>query len=80
MVEKITKSLNLNVPAHIMRSRDPRALLMALFAAWLPLSTALLVSVTEYLPAPSKAQAERMPEIIDSSPGAITLHQKCATP
>jgi ribosome assembly protein 1 len=43
---------------------------MALFAAWLPLSTALLVSVTEYLPSPSKAQAERMPDIVDSSPGA----------
>lgn len=70
MVEKITKSLNLNLPAHVLRSRDPRALLMALFAAWLPLSTALLVSVTEYLPPPAKAQAERMPEIIDSSPGA----------
>ncbi|QRD03184.1 hypothetical protein JI435_099580 [Parastagonospora nodorum SN15] len=70
MVEKITKSLNLNLPAHVLRSRDPRAVLTALFAAWLPLSTALLVSVTEYLPPPSKAQAERMPEIIDSSPGA----------
>jgi ribosome assembly protein 1 len=44
--------------------------LTALFAAWLPLSTALLVSVTEYLPPPPKAQAERMSEIIDSSPGA----------
>jgi ribosome assembly protein 1 len=70
MVEKITKSLNLNLPAHVMRSRDPRALLTALFAAWLPLSTALLVSVTEYLPPPSKAQAERMPELIENSPGA----------
>jgi ribosome assembly protein 1 len=44
--------------------------LTALFAAWLPLSTALLVSVTEYLPSPTKAQAERMPEIIDTSVGA----------
>lgn len=70
MVEKITKSLSLNLPAHVLRSRDPRALLMALFAAWLPLSTALLVSVTEYLPPPSKAQSERMPDIIDTSPGA----------
>jgi ribosome assembly protein 1 len=70
MVEKITKSLNLNLPAHVLRSRDPRALLTALFAAWLPLSTALLVSVTEYLPPPSQAQTERMPEIIDTSPGA----------
>lgn len=70
MVEKIAKSLNLAVPAHILRSRDPRALLTTLFAAWLPLSTALLVSVIEYLPSPPKAQAERMPEILDSSPGA----------
>lgn len=70
MVEKITKSLNLNLPPHVLRSRDPRAVLTALFAAWLPLSTALLVSVTEYLPSPTKAQAERMPDIIDSSVGA----------
>lgn len=70
MVEKITKSLNITLPAHILRSRDPRALLMALFASWLPLSTALLVSVTEYLPAPTMAQADRIPEILDSSPGA----------
>ncbi|KAJ4372553.1 Cytoplasmic GTPase/eEF2-like protein (ribosomal biogenesis) [Didymella sp. IMI 355093] len=70
MVEKITKSLNLNLPPHVLRSRDPRAVLTALFAAWLPLSTALLVSVTEYLPSPTKAQAERMPDIIDTSVGA----------
>jgi ribosome assembly protein 1 len=70
MVEKITKSLNLNLPPHVLRSRDPRAVLTALFAAWLPLSTALLVSVTEYLPSPTKAQAERMPELIDTSVGA----------
>ncbi|CAI6340896.1 unnamed protein product [Periconia digitata] len=70
MVEKITKSLNLTIPAHILRSRDPRALLTTLFASWLPLSTALLVSVIEYLPSPPKAQAERLPEILDNSPGA----------
>jgi ribosome assembly protein 1 len=70
MVEKITKSLGLTIPAHILRSRDPRALLTTLFASWLPLSTALLVSVIEYLPSPRKAQAERMPEIVDNSPGA----------
>lgn len=70
MVEKITKSLNLKVPPHILRSRDPRALLTTLFASWLPLSTALLVSVIEYLPSPPKAQAERLPEIVNNSPGA----------
>ncbi|MCJ1394837.1 Cytoplasmic GTPase/eEF2-like protein (ribosomal biogenesis) [Xylographa bjoerkii] len=70
MVEKITKSLSLAVPPHILRSRDPRALLTTLFAAWLPLSTALLVSVIEQLPAPPDAQSSRLPALIDASPGA----------
>ena len=70
MVEKITKSLSLTIPQHILRSRDPRALLATLFAAWLPLSTALLVSVIEQLPAPPGAQSSRLPALIDASPGA----------
>ncbi|KAF2489851.1 putative ribosome biogenesis protein Ria1 [Lophium mytilinum] len=69
-VEKITKSLSIKLPPHVLRSRDPRALLTTLFAAWLPLSTALLVSVIEYLPSPPKAQAARMTELIDNSPGS----------
>ena len=70
MVEKITQSLSLKLPSHLVRSRDPRAILISLFSAWLPLSTAVLVSVVEHLPAPTAAQAERLPELIDASPGA----------
>ena len=70
MVEKITQSLSLKLPLHVMRSRDPRAICLALFSAWLPLSTAVLVSVVEHLPAPPEAQAERLPDLIDASPGA----------
>lgn len=70
MTEKITKSLNITLPLYIARSRDPRAILTTLFAAWLPLSTALLVSVVESLPSPSVAQAGRLPALIDASPGA----------
>lgn len=69
MVEKITKSLSITLPTHILRSRDPRALLIALFAAWLPLPTAILVSVIEHLPSPPKAQAARMAGLIEASPG-----------
>lgn len=68
MVEKITKSLSLTIPSHVLRSKDPRALLTALFSAWLPLSTAVLVSVIEYLPSPPVAQANRLPALIDASP------------
>ncbi|KAF7187185.1 Ribosome assembly protein 1 [Pseudocercospora fuligena] len=76
LLEKITKGLNINIPAHIMRSRDPKALLAAVFAAWLPLSTALLVSVTEQLPSPKTAQENRMPDLIKSSPGAEHVDAK----
>lgn len=70
MIEKITKSLSLTVPPHILRSRDPRAIMTTVFAAWLPLSTAVLVSTIEHLPAPPAAQASRLPALIDASPGS----------
>lgn len=45
-------------------------LLTTIFLDWLPLSTALLVSVIESLPSPPIAQAERLPALIDASPGS----------
>ena len=71
MVEKITQSLSLKLPLHVTRSRDSHAILLALFSAWLPLSTAILVSVIEHLPAPPEAQAKRLPDLIEASPGAV---------
>ncbi len=76
LLEKITKSLNINIPAHIMRSRDPKALLSAVFGAWLPLSTALLVSVVEHLPSPTTAQESRMPALLEQSPGSSHIDKK----
>ncbi|KAI0971857.1 P-loop containing nucleoside triphosphate hydrolase protein [Xylaria arbuscula] len=70
MLEKITKSLNIKIPPQIARSRDPRLLMTTVFSSWLPLSTALLVSVIESLPSPKTAQAERLPELLASSPGS----------
>ena len=75
MVEKITKSLNLTVPPHVLRSRDPRAIMTTVFSAWLPLSTAILVSTIEHLPAPPAAQASRLPTLIDTSPGEKYVDQ-----
>ena len=74
MVEKITKSLSLTVPPHILRSKDPRAIMTTIFAAWLPLSTAILVSTIEHLPAPPTAQASRLPALIDASPGSTHVN------
>lgn len=70
LLEKVTKSLAVTLPPHIARSREPKAILQTVFAAWLPLSTAVLVSVIEYLPSPLDAQAARLPEMLDESLGA----------
>ncbi|KAI0199559.1 P-loop containing nucleoside triphosphate hydrolase protein [Astrocystis sublimbata] len=70
LLEKITKSLNITVSPHIARARDPRLLMTTVFSSWLPLSTALLVSVIESLPSPKAAQAERLPDLLADSPGS----------
>jgi ribosome assembly protein 1 len=59
-----------------MRSKDPRAVLTTVFANWLPLSTALLVSVTEHLPSPLTAQKERLLGLIEASPGATHIDKR----
>lgn len=47
-----------------------------LFSSWLPLSTAVLVSVIEYLPSPPTAQAARLPAMVEESPGAASVDNK----
>ena len=76
MLDRIIKSLSITIPSHILRSKDPRAILTALFAAWLPLSTAVLVSVIEHLPSPPVAQADRLPAMLEASPGADHVDSK----
>ncbi|KAI1505420.1 P-loop containing nucleoside triphosphate hydrolase protein [Biscogniauxia marginata] len=73
LLEKITKSLNITIPPHIARSRDTRLLLTTVFSSWIPLSTALLVSVIESLPSPRVAQGERLPELLEDSPGSTHI-------
>ncbi|KAJ5946278.1 hypothetical protein N7454_003117 [Penicillium verhagenii] len=76
LLEKITKSLNINIPPYILRGRDPRNIMTTLFSSWLPLSTAVLVSVIEYLPSPQAAQSARLPDMIKSSPGSDCISEK----
>ncbi|KAL5343215.1 P-loop containing nucleoside triphosphate hydrolase protein [Aspergillus crustosus] len=76
LLEKITKSLSINIPPYVLRSRDPKNIMTTLFSQWLPLSTALLVSVIEYLPSPKAAQASRLPPLIEESPGSKFVDTK----
>ena len=70
MTQKILSSLSITLPPYAHRSKDPRTVMAGIFAAWIPLSTALLVSVVEHLPSPPVAQAARFPLIVETSPGA----------
>ncbi|USW49398.1 Putative small GTP-binding protein [Septoria linicola] len=76
LLEKVTKSLGIKIPAHILRSKDPKALLSAVFSAWLPLSTAVLVSVIMSLPSPKTAQENRIPALLENSPGSEHIDDK----
>ncbi|CUS09012.1 unnamed protein product [Tuber aestivum] len=69
-IEKIVKSLGLKILPREMRSKDTRSLLSTIFSQWLPLSSAVLVSVIETLPSPPAAQKQRIPAIISSAPGS----------
>ena len=76
MVEKICKSLSIHLPGHVLRSRDPRAILTSLFSAWIPLSTAVLVSIIEHLPSPIAAQKARTAQLVAESPGASAVDRR----
>ncbi|TGZ83212.1 ribosome biogenesis protein [Ascodesmis nigricans] len=75
-IEKIAKVLNVKVLPRDLKSKDPhsaRSLMSSIFMQWIPLSTAVLVSVIEQLPPPPAAQAQRMPFIIETAPGANAI-------
>lgn len=47
-----------------MRSKDTRTLLTAIMTQWLPMSTAILLTIIEQLPSPDAAQKIRLPKIL----------------
>lgn len=69
VIEKITKTLNINVLARDLRSKDEKQLLRKILGQWLPVSTAVLLTVIEKLPSPLRAQRERLDTIISGAPG-----------
>lgn len=69
-VEKIVKALSLKVLPRDIKSKDYQNLLRTIMYQWLPLSSAILISVVEYLPSPVSAQQARLPAILDKTPSA----------
>jgi ribosome assembly protein 1 len=68
VLEKIVKALNIKVLPRDLRSKDTKALLSLVMGQWLPVSSAVLLTVTEKLPSPLASQSERIPAILESVP------------
>lgn len=69
VIEKITKTLDINVLPRDLRSKDDKQLLRKIMGQWLPVSTAVLLTVIEKLPSPLDSQGERLDTIISGAPG-----------
>ncbi|KAG7442999.1 P-loop containing nucleoside triphosphate hydrolase protein [Guyanagaster necrorhizus] len=63
-VAKITSTLNLKIPLRDLKSKDTRQLLSLIFSQWLSLSTCIIQSVIDVVPAPPVAQATRIPKML----------------
>lgn len=68
VLEKIVKALNIKVLPRDLRSKDNKALLSQVMGQWLPVSSAVLLTVTEKLPSPLESQRERIPTVLESAP------------
>ncbi|RDB18085.1 Ribosome assembly protein 1 [Hypsizygus marmoreus] len=63
-VTKIVSTLNLKIPPRDLKSKDTRHLLSLVFSQWLSLSTCVTQAVIDIVPAPSVAQATRIPKML----------------
>ncbi|KAH3685679.1 hypothetical protein WICPIJ_003363 [Wickerhamomyces pijperi] len=68
VLEKIVKALNIKILPRDLRSKDNKNLLNQVMGQWLPVSSAVLLTVTESLPSPLESQKERIPTILESAP------------
>lgn len=57
-------ALNLKIPPRDLKSKDTRHLLSLIFSQWLSLSTSIIQTVIDVVPAPPSAQAIRIPKML----------------
>lgn len=63
-VTKITNALNIKLLPRDLRSKDDKQLLRTVMGQWLPVSTAVLLTVIEKLPSPTVSQKDRLDIIL----------------
>ncbi|ORY76105.1 GTPase Ria1 [Protomyces lactucae-debilis] len=65
-IEKIIHALGLKVLPRDIKSKDYAGLVKTMMHGWLPLSSAILLSVVAYLPSPLAGQHARLPQLFDA--------------
>lgn len=63
-IQKIMTTLDLQIPSRDLNSKDPRHLLSVIFSQWLSLSTCIIQTAIDVIPAPPISQATRLPKIL----------------
>jgi len=74
-VAKIVTTLNLKLTPREVNSKDSRSLLSMIFSRWLSLSTCIIQTVIDVVPAPTIAQASRIPKMLNPE-----LHEAVVQP
>ncbi|KAK1263000.1 hypothetical protein QJS04_geneDACA009406 [Acorus gramineus] len=69
-IESIIKAFNLSVPARDLQNKDPKVVLHAVMARWLPLYDAVLSMVVDCMPDPVSAQAFRIARLLPNTEDA----------
>ncbi|GCF00267.1 Cytoplasmic GTPase/eEF2-like protein [Zygosaccharomyces mellis] len=67
VIEKITKTLGINILPRDISSKDDKQLLRKIMSQWLPVSTAILLTVIEKLPSPLQSQSDRLDTILPNT-------------
>lgn len=67
-LEKIVKALEVKVGPRDFKAKDSRALLRTILSQWLPVSSAVLLTVIQKVPSPVEAQNKRMPSLLSTTP------------
>ncbi|KAF8158225.1 P-loop containing nucleoside triphosphate hydrolase protein [Crassisporium funariophilum] len=75
-VTKIVGALDLKIPPRDLRSKDTRHLLSLIFTQWLSLSTCIIQTAIDIVPAPPIAQAIRIPKMLYPDLYETTLEPK----
>lgn len=78
-LKKMCSVLNVELTARDLRTKDFKNLLRTIMKQWLPVSTAVLLTIVEKIPSPLNAQKGRLDTLLANTPESELLDQRVRT-